>query len=167
MRPRISPAWVDSLKPGPKPIEYRDTEARGLVLRVEISGRKSWAVRYRFNTKERRFTIGPYPEVKLSDARARAMAIRGNAELGTDAQEKRRTERDSYRIGETVGETVAAWLQSAESRAWRPRSRASFLLHVNVRILPRLGPLKLAEVGRAHVLECSTGSRGESPATAC
>ena len=51
-------------------------------------------MRYRFNTKERRFTIGPYPEVKLSDARARAMAIRGNAELGTDAQEKRRTERD-------------------------------------------------------------------------
>src|SRR6185295_1612243 len=98
------------------------------------------------------FTIGPYPEVKLSDARARAAAIRGGAQLGMDAQGTRKADRDRHRIGETVAETVSAWLQSAESRTWRPRSRASFVSHVNVRIIPRLGPLKLAEVGRAHVL---------------
>jgi hypothetical protein len=41
-----------------------------------------------------------------------------------DAQELRQADRDRHRIGETVAETVSAWLQSAESRAWRPRSRA-------------------------------------------
>jgi integrase len=152
MKHRMSPAWVDSLKPGPKPIEYRDSEGRGLILHVEASGRKTWAVRYMFGAKRRRFTIGAYPDVKLSAARAKAEEIRGGAQLGTDALENRQAERDRLRIGETVADIVRAWLQSAESRAWRPRSRASFLSHVNVRILPRLGPLKLTEVGRAHVL---------------
>jgi len=79
---RMSAAWVDSVKPGAKPAEYRDTETRGLILRVEMSGRKTWATRYVFGTRERRFTIGPFPEVKLSDARRKAEEIRGAVHKG-------------------------------------------------------------------------------------
>jgi hypothetical protein len=41
-----------------------------------------------------------------------------------------------------------------------PAIARSFRSHVNVRIIPWLGALKLAEVGRAHVLGMLDGVKG-------
>ena len=160
---RMSPAWLDALRPAPKPRDYRDTEQRGLILRLETSGRKTWVCRYVFAGRERRYTIGAYPEVGLSDARAAAERKRGQASLGTDPQ----AEREKVRLGETVAAALEVWLDSAETRAWRPRSRETFLSHVRLRIRPRLGPLKLAEVTRAHVLTMLDGIEGAATRNRC
>jgi len=144
---KFAPAWVEALKPGPVPVEWRDTETRGLSLRVEASGKKSWWVRYSYAGRERRFRIGAFPEVKLAKARDTAEKRRGEASLGTDPQ----WEREKFRIGDTVEAALEAWLKSAEAKAWRPRTRPTFESHIKLRIRPMLGPLKLAEVQRAHV----------------
>jgi integrase len=160
---KMSPAWLDALKPGPKPCDYRDTEARGLVLRVEVSGLKTWVVRYSYAGRERRFRIGAYPEVGLKGARDEAERQRGKASLGSDPQ----AEREKVRLGETVTAALDVWLEAAETRAWRPRSRDTFLSHVGLRIRPRLGPLKLAEVSRAHVLTMLDSIEGAATRNRC
>jgi hypothetical protein len=47
-----------------------DTEKRGLALQITSSGVKSWILRYRLPTGERkRITLGAYPAMSLSKAR--------------------------------------------------------------------------------------------------
>ena len=56
----------------------------GLVLRVEArpSPQKIWQVRYRTSgSQQRRMRLGTFPTVPLSDARAKAAAIRAEAGL--------------------------------------------------------------------------------------
>jgi integrase len=144
---RFSPAWVTAVRPRPRPVEYRDTDTKGLILRVEASGRKTWACRYSFEGRERRYRIGAYPEVSLREARDEAERRRGEAALGTDPQH----EREKIRLGDTVDEALDVWLDSAEARAWRPRTRPTFESHIKLRLRPMLGALKLAAVERDHV----------------
>src|SRR5438445_9798157 len=106
MKLQLTPGWLDAVKPGPTPVEYRDLAQRGLVLRVEVSGRKTWVARYTFAGRERRYTIGTYPEVPLKAARKEAQRKRGAASLGTDPQ----LQRERLRIGGHVLAAVEAWL---------------------------------------------------------
>lgn len=145
---KMSPGWVKAVRAEARPVDYRDTEQRGLVLRVETSGRKTWVCRYVFAGRERRFRLGEFPEVALKKARAAAEKRRGEAQLGVDPQ----AERQRLRLGETVAALLDTWLESAEAKTWRARSRDTFVSHINLRLRPSLGGLKLHEVTRAHVL---------------
>src|SRR5688500_1388337 len=82
----MTPAWVTGVKAAPTPVEYRDLEQPGLVLRIETSGHKTWVARYTFNGRDRRFTLGPFPAVTLKAARKAARRIIGRASNGTDPQ---------------------------------------------------------------------------------
>jgi hypothetical protein len=54
-----------------KPVVYEVADARVVGLRVVVqpSGFKSWAVRYVHNGRTRKLTLGPFPRIKLKDAR--------------------------------------------------------------------------------------------------
>ena len=143
----MTPAWVQAVRPGARPVEYRDTRQRGLILRVEASGRKTWACRYTFEGAEQRVTIGTFPETKLAGARTAAERIRGRAQAGHSEAAARR----AIRVGETVAEVAKSWRESEDTRHWRPRSREGFEALLDKYILPTLGALKLARLTRAHV----------------
>lgn len=145
---RFSDPWLKALKPEPKPAEFRDSAQPGLVLRLEISGRRTFVARYTHGGRRRRFTIGAFPSVGLKAARAEARKRLGESATGTDPQ----AEREAQRRAETVGEAVTEWLASAETRSWRRRSRESFSSHIALRLRPHLGRVKLQELTRAHVL---------------
>jgi hypothetical protein len=48
---------IENIKPRASRQEVPDGGCRGLYLVVQPSGRKSWAVRYRFNDKPRKLTL--------------------------------------------------------------------------------------------------------------
>jgi integrase len=63
---------VERAKPAARLIELLDADpkARGLALRITPAGIKSWTLRYRLPTGERkRITLGSYPAMSLSKAR--------------------------------------------------------------------------------------------------
>jgi integrase len=126
--------------------EYRDTTLPGLVLRVSPSGARAFGAVYTIDGRLRRFTIGKTPPLGLADARAKAREILAQATLGSDPQAERR----ALRLGETVAEVAQAWLESEDTRHWRPRTREGFETHVRLRVLPALGRLRLTEVTRGH-----------------
>jgi integrase len=147
----MSPAWVESVQPLSKPVEYRDEDTSGLLLRVEPTGHKAWYVRYSFHGEGRRFKLGVFPETTLAKARKNAEKTRGAAHDGVDRQAERTAQIANARLGETVAEAVRSWLESESAEEWRPRSRQTFLSHINLRILPRLGKLRPDEVTQQHV----------------
>jgi integrase len=147
-RLEITDPWLKVLQPEAGPVEYRDTRQRGLVLRVEPSGRRTWVARYSFAGCDRRFRIGAYPETTLAKARKRAHGLVAQAEAGSDPQ----AERERTRAGETVEAAVASWLGDAKlgpAAKWKGGleggTARSFVPHVN-RLVRDLGSKKLAEI---------------------
>jgi integrase len=70
--------------------EIPDGLVPGLYLVIQPSGKKSWAVRYRFAGKPQKYTVGAYPALPLPDAREHArQALRAAAEGRDPCAEKR------------------------------------------------------------------------------
>ena len=75
---------VRSLLPGPKARDLRDTEHRGLIVRVLPSGVVQFSLRYRSHGQQRRFKLGTYPSLSLAAARKRARQIQHELDTGLD-----------------------------------------------------------------------------------
>ncbi len=54
----------------PKEKAYTLNDGNGLSLLIEPNGSKGWRLRYRFAGKPKMLSLGVYPDVSLSDARA-------------------------------------------------------------------------------------------------
>ena len=81
---------VEATRPGKARREIPDGLLRGLYLVLQVSGAKSWAVRYRYDTQTRKHTLGPYPRIDLKAARELGgAALRAAAEGRDPAQEKK------------------------------------------------------------------------------
>lgn len=90
---------IENIKPTSSRQEIPDGGLPGLYLIVQPKREKggkelapvmSWAVRYRFSGKPKKFTIGSYPAYKLADARKSAgAALRAVAEGRDPALEKK------------------------------------------------------------------------------
>lgn len=82
---------VEAVKPDPaRRIEIPDPALSGLYLVVQISGLKSWAVRYRFAGATAKLTLGRWPAMGLAEARAAGAEALEKVERGVDpAAEKK------------------------------------------------------------------------------
>lgn len=61
-----------------------DERIKGFGVRVTSTGKKAFILNYRINGRERRITIGSYPEWTLLAARKRCEELRRDIDLGTD-----------------------------------------------------------------------------------
>jgi len=88
---KLTARFVETVKGQERRQEYRDTEAKGLILRVMPSGVKSWALLYSHHRRKRRLTLGEFPAIKLAKAR----------ELGTgrDCADRPRTRPAGAEVG--------------------------------------------------------------------
>ena len=75
---------IDNLKPAAARREVPDGRVGGLYLIVQPSAARSWAVRYRFDGKQKKHTLGPYPAISLAAARNRALEALGDVAGGKD-----------------------------------------------------------------------------------
>jgi integrase len=66
-----------------------DERLRGFGVRVTANGKKAFILNYRFEGRERRMTIGSYPEWTLLAARRRAEEMRRDIDLGIDPLQRR------------------------------------------------------------------------------
>jgi hypothetical protein len=143
-RLELTDPWLKVLEPDAVPVEYRDARQRGLVLRVEPSGRKTWVARYSFAGRDRRFRIGAYPETTLAKARKCAHGILAQADDGKDPQ----AERERLRAGETVTQSR----RRPEHRGAPPTRECRFLgLWAEVLLLGRDPELRHSHLGIARL----------------
>ena len=68
---KFTAKFVENIKPGLDRQEIPDPGAAGLYLILQTSGVRSWAVRYRFNGKSIKLTVGKWPTMTLADYFAR------------------------------------------------------------------------------------------------
>lgn len=96
---RLTQAGIDKLRaPSKGRIEHRDSEVPGLVLRINYTGTKTWALYYHVQGKRQRYTIGRHPAFGPKEAREVARLIRENVERGIDPAQKKRDEKEARRV---------------------------------------------------------------------
>jgi integrase len=82
----LTDAKIRAAKPRQKP--YRIFDGGGLYLEVIPSGGKWWRLKYRFDGKEKRLSLGTYPDIPLASSKNRISGI-----VTTGARDKRETAR--------------------------------------------------------------------------
>jgi integrase len=148
MSNRITEKTVKHLDP-PKSgnsIVY-DSEIRGFGARITANGVVSFVLNYTFAGRERRYTIGRFPEWSATAARDEAIEIRKQINAGKDPLQERELAR---------GEPLVSYLATEYlNRHAIPHKRASSLRNdrqmlENV-IVPRIGKLRISAVGRRDI----------------
>lgn len=117
----------------------------GLYLEIRPSGSRLWILKYRFGGKEKRISLGVYPEVSLRDARDQRDDARRLIREGVDPSARRREARAIARGDHTFGAVAEDWW-----RTWTIGKAASTVTKTRQSldrdILPALGHRPIAEI---------------------
>jgi len=84
----LSKLLIDKTKPQAKSLRLSD--GRGMYLEISPAGGKWWRFKYRFAGKERRISLGVYPDVPLAAAREKREEARRQVAAGIDPGEQRK-----------------------------------------------------------------------------
>ena len=127
----------------------------GLALRVHATtdaghSERTWSFRYRRTSdgKQRRLTIGRYPDMGLKAARAEAERLRPLVRDGGDpaGQKSERRESDAFLA---VVERWRVWADRNKSKNARIDDESMLRVH----ILPSLGAMKAREIKKADIIK--------------
>jgi integrase len=135
---------IQHARPGTVRRDLADDDPKGLALRIHPSGEKLWTLRYTFRGRDRRMTIGAYPELSLKDARIKAREHKNEALSGRDPA------RRSASSAPTVGEIAKSALAALELRPTTAREWARL---VRAEIVPAFGDVLAAELSRREIRE--------------
>ena len=131
---------------------YKMADGGGLYLEVDPSGGKYWRFKYRF-PKEKRISLGVYPDVGLADARKERDECRKQLAKGIDPGVARKAQKAS-RLGNAANsfEVVAReWLKTyVDSKAESHRKRVYARFEND--IFPQLGGRPIVEITPMELL---------------
>lgn len=146
---------------GKSRLDVVDGGQRGLRLRITDKGVRTWSVTYRPKArpdKKTRFTIGPYPEYRVKDARTEAQAILGRVARGEDPQgekvaERKATRRDASTIPDNTFDAVADDFIARHVSKLRPRTRDEYVRPIEKWLKPRWGYRPLGEITKVDIVD--------------
>jgi len=139
----------------PQPGKFtRLYDDRGMYLEIAPSGGRWWRWKYRHAGKEKRISLGTFPEVSLKDARDRRDDARKLLKAGVDPSQNRKAEklRHVHRVENTFGAVARAWYEK-ESGSWVPDYAKRVLRLLERDILPFLGERPIAEIEGPELLQ--------------
>jgi len=149
MATKLTPDFVKKAPPPTRDNHiFYDTDVKGFGVRVTAAGAKSFIYNYRnSNGRERRFTIGRYPDWTVTAARQEARELAKAVDRGEDPQGNREFDRAAPTIEDLVKRYIADFLPTK-----RPRSQVEDLAMINSYILPALKHRKVVEVDHDDVV---------------
>jgi integrase len=142
---RITELTVRKAEPHESAYQIWDTHQRGLALRIQPSGSRSWVVVYNRHGRTRWLTLGPADAISLADARMLAAKAMLAVAEGKDPAAEKRAERSAGTFAELANHYVEQHSKK-RNKSWR---QADAL--VRRFALPRWGKLQAGSITRADV----------------
>jgi integrase len=142
----------------------------GLYLRASATGAKSWVFRFQLDGKRRDMGLGPYPDISLADARAKASAHRKQRHDGIDPLDAKEAQRQAQRVSiakgrtfremaeEFIGRNEAGWRNAKHRQQWRNT--------LQTYAYPTLGELSVGAIDTGLVVQVLDPIWAEKPETA-
>lgn len=163
---KLKPATINAAKPADKP--YTLTDGGGLYIEVLPGGSKVWRYSYRLGSKRPKVTIGPYPQISISDARDRHETMRAMVAKGVDpSEEKKEAAREAEaEAGRSLTFEAFAKTWVAETLFYRSESyRMQCIRFFDSYINPKIGAMLLGDVKPRDVLAIMEAQKA-TPTTA-
>jgi integrase len=160
-----------SAKPRAKP--YKLTDGAGLYLHVlpagprTPGGSKVWRYRFRIAGRESIYTIGEYPGVSLADARLKLAEARALVKQGRNPSVQRKAEiaENVIKQQSTFAALARVWYDERAPK-WSDSYRRGVSAIIDKELIPKLGPLPVAEIKTAHVRAVIDSIKKRSKTTA-
>lgn len=147
----LTDSAIRKAKPTEKP--QRLFDGGGLYLEVSPSGGKWWRLKYRFGGKEKRLSLGTYPDTSLASARAKRDDARKLLASGVDPSENRKATRAAgTRATADSFEVVAREWFAKRSATWAPSHASKIMLRFENDVFPWLGTRHVGEINARELL---------------
>jgi integrase len=124
-----------------------DSQLPGFGVRITAGGVVSFVLNYHIHSRERRFTLGRYPEWSVVAARNCALELRRKINEGIDPLEERETDRTQP----TMNDLCTDYLEHHALVHKRPHSVRDDKQMIAGIIVPKLGTLRISAVNRQSV----------------
>ncbi len=142
---------IRTTKPGPKTIKLFDE--RGLYLEISPAGGRWWRFKYLFDGKEKRISMGVYPDISLSDARERRDEARKLVANGIDPSENRKAQKSAKteRAANSF-EVIAREWYAKYSKTWVENHGNRIIRRLERDIFPWIGGKPIADLHAPDLL---------------
>jgi len=142
---------IKKLKPKDK--AYRVFDGAGMYLEVAPAGGKWWRLKYRFSGKEKRLSLGTYPDVSLKAAREKRDEARKLLAAGVDPGENRKaTKAAGADRAANSFEVIAREWYDQHVDTWAPNHAKRVLQLFERDLFPPLGDKPIASLSSPEVL---------------
>lgn len=147
----LSDTAIRRTKPSEKP--QRLFDGGGLYLELSPAGGKWWRLKYRFGGKEKRLSLGTYPDTGLADARDKRDAARKLLAAGIDPSEQRKAEKAAgeERAANSF-EVIAREWHAKQSATWVELHASRIMLRLENDVFPWLGSRPIADITAKELL---------------
>jgi integrase len=160
---------IQKLKPRATRYEAPDGRVHGLFLIIQPSNARSWAVRYRFQGKPTKHTLGTYPALDLPTARNLALKALGEVAGGKDPHGEKLAQRAAMKaraastddLVENICAEFISKYASKHTRDWRETER---LLAKNV--IPSWAGRRIGDIQKKDVVRLMDQIAERGPVTA-
>lgn len=144
---------IDAAKPTER--DYKLSDASGLYLLVKKSGGKYWCLKYRFAGKEKKLSIGVYPDISLAQARFERDAARRLLIEGKDpSQEKQnKKQEEKVRNAGTFKAIAEEWFIH-QSQKWSERHYRENKARIENHVYPAIGNRPVTDIKPMEMLSC-------------
>ncbi|RQV25351.1 DUF4102 domain-containing protein [Burkholderia cenocepacia] len=142
---------IRNAKPADKPVRLFD--GGGLYLEIAPSGGKWWRLKYRFGGKEKRYSLGVYPDVTLATARKKRDEAREKLAAGIDPGEAKKAEKRASLLAAAHSFEVVArgWMDERKTTVERAQHDKT-LARMENDVFPWLGKRPIAEIDAPEIL---------------
>ena len=123
-----------------------DTEVKGFGVRVTAAGAKAFVINYRSAGRERRMTIGSFPDWTVQAAREEAKGLKRRIDLGEDPMGERHADRAAPSMND-----LADRFEQEHLTKRRPATQVDYRSILRLYIRPELGQMKVADVRHADI----------------
>jgi integrase len=142
---------IKAIKPAEKIARFYD--GKGLYLEVSPAGGRWWRFKYSFDAKEKRLSLGTYPDVSLKVARAKRdecrVLLQGGLDPGAERKAQKRDE-----AGDLSFEAVAR-LWWAHWKIGKSRRHADYAIRrLEADVFPEIGTLGINGITTKVIVAC-------------
>jgi len=143
---KLTDTAIRKAKPTDKP--YKLFDGRGLYIEIPCTGHKRWRFKYRVDGREKKLSIGTYPDVSLTDARERHAAARKLLASGVDpsAHHKATKAARAKSVANSFEVIGREWL-ALKAKEWVDDHTSKQVSRLEKHAFPYIGKTPISELG--------------------
>ncbi len=139
---------------------YKLSDSGGLYLEIATSGGKHWRMKYRFDGKEKKLTIGSYPAISLKQARDIRDKAKAQLSVNIDPSTAKQQIKADRQAQAVAAELLAYSFEQAfndwhafKTPSWSSGYADDVMARGRMYLMPRLGKMALVDIQPIDVLD--------------